>query len=103
MEIKAQFYKTLWGSGLKCNVPQVKFIQLINNSELSNFYLVLMLVLKQLDFLGDPVMLHLLIQRKKFNVNNIDNLPEERLKEICKECSISTNRRSVVSVFLFRG
>ena len=62
-----------------------------------------MLVLKQLDFLGDPVMLHLLIQQKKFNVNNIDNLPEERLKEICKECSISTNRRSVVSVFLFCG
>ena len=42
-------------------------------------------------------MLHLLLQQKKFLVEQIKNLSVEELKKVCEECSISTNQRSAVS------
>ena len=48
-------------------------------------------------FIGDPAMLHLLIQQKRFFVEQINELSVEMLKDICKECSVSTNQRSAVS------
>ena len=50
-----------------------------------------------LPFLGDPAMLHLLLQQKKFLVEQIKNLSVEKLKKVCEECSTSTNQRSPVS------
>ena len=48
-------------------------------------------------FLGDPTMLHLLLQQKKFLVEEIKNLSVEKLKQVCEECSISTKQSSAVS------
>ena len=50
-----------------------------------------------ISFLGHPAMLHLLLQQKKFLVEQIKNLSVEELKKVCEECSISTNQRSAVS------
>ena len=44
------------------------------------------------------MMLHLLIEQKKLDIDKVDDLSDNALKEICKECSISINRRSRVSV-----
>lgn len=48
-------------------------------------------------FLGDPTMLHLLLQQKNFLVEEITNLSVQKLKQVCEECSISTKQRSAVS------
>ena len=44
------------------------------------------------------MMLHLLIKQEKLDIDKVDDLSDNVLKEICKECSISINRRSRVSV-----
>ena len=42
----------------------------------------------------------MLIQQKKLNIDKVFDLPDDTLKEICKECSISVNPRSALSVVL---
>ena len=44
-------------------------------------------------------MLHLLLQQQKVQIDNINNLLVEILKEICNKCKISTSQRSIVSIY----